>query len=93
MKLNQYVEERPPRSQQYYNRIYLGLVAGLVLAVFVLFPKRDMAFKRYLSFDQQKGDVIYVKSSSRIPSRASRTDSAETKRQYSDFPSTPGEIL
>ena len=51
MKLNEYVEERPPRSQQYYNRVYLGLIAGLVLAVFVLFPKRGMEFKRYLSFD------------------------------------------
>ena len=37
MKLNEYVEERPPRSQQYYNRVYLGLIAGLVLVVFVLF--------------------------------------------------------
>ena len=90
MKLNEYVEERPPRSQQYYNRVYLGLFAGLV---FVLFPKRGMEFKRYFSFDQQKGDVIYVKSRSRIPSRASRTDSAETKTRYSDFPSTQGEIL
>ena len=88
MKLNEYVEERPPRSQQYYNRVYLGLV----LAIFVLFPKRGMEFKRYFSFDQQKGDVIYVKSRSRIPSRASRTDSAETKTRYSDFPSTQGEI-
>lgn len=40
-----------------------------------------------------EGDVIYVKSSSRIPSRASRTDSAEAKTRYSDFPSTQGEIL
>ncbi|WP_225756561.1 hypothetical protein [Cardiobacterium sp. Marseille-Q4385] len=87
MKLNEYVEVRPPRSQQYYNRVYLGLIAGLVLVVFVLFPKRGMEFKRYLSFDQQKGDVIYVKSSSRIPSRASRTDSAEAKKQYPVFPS------
>ena len=93
MKLNEYVGERPPRSQQYYNQVYLGLVAGLVLAVFVLFPKRGMEFKRYFSFDQKKGDVIYVKSRSRIPSRASRTDSAEAKKQYSDFPSTQGEIL
>ena len=93
MKLNEYVEERPPRSQQYYNQVYLGLVAGLVLAVFVLFPKRGMEIKRYFSFDQKKGDVIYVKSRSRIPSRASRTDSAEAKKQYSDFPSTQGEIL
>ena len=86
-EFNKYIRERPPRPQKYYNRIYLGLVAGLVLVVFVLFPKRDMEFKRYLSFDQQKGDVIYVKSSSRIPSRASRTDSAEAKKQYPVFPS------
>ena len=84
---NKYIRERPPRPQKYYNRIYLGLVIGLVLVVFVFFPKRDMEFKRYLSFEQQKGDVIYVKSSSRIPSRASRTDSAETKKQYPVFPS------
>ena len=86
-EFNQYIRERPPRPQKYYNRTYLGLVIGLVLVVFVFFPKRDMKFKRYLSFDQQKGDVIYVKSSSRIPSRASRTDSAETKKQYPVFPS------
>ena len=86
-EFNKYIRERPPRPQKYYNRIYLGLVAGLVLVVFVFFPKRDMEFKRYLSFDQQKGDVIYVKSSSRIPSRASRTDSAEAKKQYPVFPS------
>ena len=86
-EFNQYIRERPPRPQKYYNRTYLGLVIGLVLVVFVFFPKRDMEFKRYLSFDQQKGDVIYVKSSSRIPSRASRTDSAETKKQYPVFPS------
>ena len=84
---NKYIRERPPRPQKYYNRTYLGLVIGLVLVVFVFFPKRDMEFKRYLSFDQQKGDVIYVKSSSRIPSRASRTDSAEVKKQYPVFPS------
>lgn len=87
MKLNKDVEERPPRSQQYYNRVYLGLIAGLVLVVFVLFPQRGMEFKRYLSFDQQKGDIIYIKSSSRIPSRAWRTDSAEAKKQYPVFPS------
>jgi hypothetical protein len=40
-----------------------------------------------------EGDVIYIKSRSRIPSQASRTDSAETKTRYSDFPSTQGEIL
>lgn len=86
-EFNQYIRERPPRPQKYYNRIYLGLVAGLVLVVFVLFPKRDMEFKRYLSFDQRKGDMIYVKDSSRVPSRASRTDSAEAKKQYPVFPS------
>ena len=86
-EFNKYIRERSPRSQKYYNRIYLGLVAGLFLVVFVLFPKRDMEFKRYLSFDQRKGDMIYVKSSSRIPSRASRTDSAEAKKQYPVFPS------
>ena len=86
-EFNKYIRERPPRSQKHYNRTYLGLVIGLVLVVFVFFPKRDMEFKRYLSFDQQKGDVIYVKSSSRIPSRASRTDSAEAKKQYPVFPS------
>lgn len=31
MKLNKDIEERPPRSQQYYNRVYLGLIAGLFL--------------------------------------------------------------
>ena len=92
-EFNKSIKEHKPRPQKYYNRIYLGLVAGLFLVVFVLFPTRDMEFKRYLSFDQQKGDVIYVKSRSRIPSRASRTDSAEAKKQYSDFPSTQGEIL
>jgi hypothetical protein len=86
-EFNKSIKEHKPRPQKYYNRIYLGLVAGLFLVVFVLFPKRDMEFKRYLSFDQQKGDVIYVKSSSRIPSRASRTDSAEAKKQYPVFPS------
>jgi len=86
-EFNQYMRERPPRPQKYYNRIYLGLVAGLFLVVFVLFPKRDMEFKRYLSFDQRKGDMIYVKDSSRVPSRASRTDSAEVKKQYPVFPS------
>ena len=86
-EFNKYIRERSPRSQKYYNRIYLGLVAGLFLVVFVHFPKRDMEFKRYLSFDQRKGDMIYVKSSSRIPSRASRTDSAEAKKQYPVFPS------
>lgn len=90
MKLNKDIEERPPRSQQYYNRVYLGLIAGLFLVVFVLFPKRGMEFKRYLSFNQQKGDVIYVKSSSRVPSIASRTESTETKKQYYAFPSIQG---
>ena len=62
MKLNKDVEERSPRSQQYYNRVYLGLITGLVLVVFVLFPKRGMEFKRYLSFDQQKGILSMLKA-------------------------------
>lgn len=67
MKLNEYVEERPPRSQQYYNRVYLGLIAGLVLVVFVLFPKRGMEFKRYLSFDQQKETSFMSKAAQGYP--------------------------
>lgn len=90
-EFNKYIRERPPRSQKHYNRTYLGLVAGLFLVVFVLFPKRDMEFKRYLSFDQRNGDMIYVKGSSRVPSqvssRAWRTDSVEAKKQDPVFPS------
>ena len=90
-EFNKYIRERSPRSQKHYNRTYLGLVAGLVLVVFILFPKRDMEFKRYLSFDQRNGDMIYVKDSSRVPSRVSsrawRTDSVEAKKQDPVFPS------
>lgn len=67
MKLNKDVEERSPRSQQYYNRVYLGLITGLVLVVFVLFPKRGMEFKRHLSFDQQKGILSMLKAAHGYP--------------------------
>jgi hypothetical protein len=74
-------------SQKIYNITYLLIILIFILIVYVIFPKGKIEFKHYLSFDQQKGDLIYVKKGSRESSSMSRNYSGARVGVYATHPS------